>query len=543
MKTLRTLLLITLFVTSSCGANNGNSVLLPPDEPNVPAEILAVMSKGIYRNATWGLVVLNRDTGQTLYDFNPNQELLIGSVRKLFSVGAALDQLGESHRFVTEVHRSGAVDGNGVLNGDLVLVASGDFTMGMRRQADQTMAITRVDHNEARVVGTSILTNTDALAAYRELAQKVAASGVTQVAGEIIVDDRLFQSFDFRGEFQVTPAFVNEDFIDVSATPTAVGQAATLTSRPQSQAFSLLNQVTTVAGNGEGRLTLTPPDADCIGTLPCALTVSGELPLDGGAPFTNEYPVVQNFRVTQPSNLARTVFIEELQNAGVTIAAPVVAPNPAAQLPPASQFTPQTLVADYTSLPFSEYARLVLKVSFNLGADTTLVHFGLTQGVNSLAQALDAEQERLVSGFGLSANNFTFLDGAGGGQTSATPTTVVDFLQAVASRPIAQSFRNALPLLAVDGTLQIVDGFLADPSLAGAAGQVAAKTGTLASLTDDNQILLGARAMAGHITTRSGQELTYVVMVNNAGPFPGFFDTIEVSDDLGVISALLWRDN
>ena len=53
---------------------------------------------------------------------------LTGSVRKLFSVGLALKHLGADHRFTTPVYRRGPVDNQGVLAGDLILVADGDLT-------------------------------------------------------------------------------------------------------------------------------------------------------------------------------------------------------------------------------------------------------------------------------------------------------------------------------------------------------------------------------------------------------------------------------
>jgi D-alanyl-D-alanine carboxypeptidase len=544
MKKMQQLLAIlcSTLILSACGGNT-----LTPAElgiaPNVPSNILEIMGKPLYSNATWGLLVLDTQTGEPIYSLNPNELLLIGSVRKLFSVGTALEQLGVGHQFVTTAHNVGNVDNMGVLNGDLVLKASGDVTMGMRRQADGTMAISAIDHNEAAAVGTAVLTNTDARLGYRELATQVAASGVTEVTGEVIVDDRLFQHFDFRGQYMATPAMVNENFVDVALEPTAVGQPANLLEiRPQSAAFTVNSTVTTVAGDQTAAAQVDPFLPDCIGTPGCSGTVSGELPIDGVPPVIESYPIVRNFRIVEPSTFARTVFIEELQNAGVTVNAAVVAPNPAAQLPVANTLTAGNQLAQYTSLPFSEYARLILKVSFNLGADTTLIQFGLANGVNSLAESLAVERATLINSFGLMDGTFAFVDGAGGGESSATPNTVVKMLRQMASRPSSQAFRNGLPRLAVDGTLGILTGFQQDPTLTGATGNVLAKTGTFASLSDNNLIALEARAMAGYIQTRSGRDVTYVLIVNDAGEFEEFLDTVEVNEDLGVISAILWRD-
>ena len=544
MRNFKKLLVVlsSVLVLSACGGSTLSPVELGA-APNVPTNVLTIMNQPLYQDATWSLLVLDTQSGEPIYTLNTNELLLIGSVRKLFSVATALEQLGVDHRFVTTVHGVGNVDNLGVLDGDLVLRASGDVTMGMRRQADNTMAISEIDHNEAAVVGTAVLTDTDALLAYRDLATQVAASGVTEIAGEVIVDDRLFQHFDFRGQYTVTPAMVNENFVDAALLPTSVGQPANLIEvRPQTSAFTVNSTATTVNGDGTALVQVDPFLPECFGTPGCSGSVSGELPINGKPPVVDSYPIVQNFRVVDPSSFARTVFIEELQKAGVTVNTAVVAPNPAGLLPDRSALTVGNQFAEYTSLPFSEYARLVLKVSFNLGADTTLVLFGLANGVDSIEAALAVEEETLINSFGLAEGSFLFEDGAGGGQSQATSISVVKLLQDMVERPSGQAFRDGLPRLGVDGTLRILTEYQQDPTLAGATGNVLAKTGTLASLTDDDLIALDARAMAGYIQTRSGRDVTYVLVVNDAGEFEEFLDSLQVSDDLAEISAILWRD-
>lgn len=59
--------------------------------------------------------------------------------------------------------------------------------------------------------------------------------------------------------------------------------------------------------------------------------------------------------------------IEALKGAGVEVRAKAVGPNPARQLPKSYQGAPT--VARYTSPTYSEYAKLILKVSHNLGAN------------------------------------------------------------------------------------------------------------------------------------------------------------------------------
>jgi hypothetical protein len=83
------------------------------------------MDKPRYADATWSLLVTDMETGESFYELNADQMSLTGSTRKLFSVGAALDELGADHRQVTPVHRQGTVAADGTLDGNLILVGGG----------------------------------------------------------------------------------------------------------------------------------------------------------------------------------------------------------------------------------------------------------------------------------------------------------------------------------------------------------------------------------------------------------------------------------
>jgi D-alanyl-D-alanine carboxypeptidase len=48
----------------------------------------------------------------------------------------ALNALGPDHRFRTPVYRQGSIDPQGVLEGNLILVAAGDLTLGGRQTSN-----------------------------------------------------------------------------------------------------------------------------------------------------------------------------------------------------------------------------------------------------------------------------------------------------------------------------------------------------------------------------------------------------------------------
>ena len=118
------------------------------------------------------------------------------------------------------------------------------------------------------------------------------------------------------------------------------------------------------------------------------------------------------------------------------------------------------------------------------------MHFGLAHGVRTQADALVAEKKALVSDFGLNASELEFIDGSGDGETRASNRAVVGLLTAMTRRPVATDYVATFPLLGVDGSLELVRGFTADPTLAGARGQVQAKTGTFVDPTSTETRLL-----------------------------------------------------
>lgn len=536
----KSLLCLAIFSVVGCGGSN--TLVAPPigiAPPPVPPAVAEVMSKPIYQSSTWGLRVEDLDSGEVLIDLRPDYRFFIGSVRKIFSVGLLLNQVGSQHTYDTPVFRQGNVNGAGVLDGNLVLVASGDLTMGGRQNPDGTLQIPDFDHNEADSLGNAILPAADPLAGFRRLAAQVAASGITRV-NEVVIDDRLFVPFNFRNEFDVRPIFVNDDLVDVALTPSAPGAAALAEVRPVSAALAVISTVVTGAAGSALELTLEPEFPTNIGTPGASAQIRGTLPIDLEPPLTGQFPVIRNFRITEPSNYARTVFIEALEAQGVQVDAATVAANPSALLPQSGSYLPADQVALLRGARYSELARYILKVSYNIGADTSLVLYGLTQGVNSMADSLLRERQVLTTTYGLDGQSFDFVDGSGGGPTRASNVAVTQMLRALLAAPEAAAFFDALPVLGVDGSLAFVTDFTGDPTLAGAAGRVRAKTGTFAEGTADGVVVRG-QAFGGIIESRGGRRLVYQLVVNEV-PIDEVSDLLQLFQDEGTISAILWRD-
>jgi D-alanyl-D-alanine carboxypeptidase len=532
-----------LFVLASgLGLAQGADTCIP-SVAGVPADIQAILLKPMYKDANWGLRVVDPGNGKVLIDLEPQCQFFIGSVRKVFSVGALLNEVGPAYRYNTPVYRNGEVDRAGVLHGDLILVASGDLTMGGRSNPDGSIAFTGFDHNEADALGNAVLTKPNPLARYAELARQVSASGITRIAGDVVIDDRLFQPFNFRGQFDVRPMFVNDDVVDLTIDPTTAGNRARVNWRPISSALDIKSTLMLSAASTPKTLEVDPLFPACIGQAGCSAAIRGDLPANFVPPLTNAFPLVQTVRITQPSNYARTVFIEALQAAGVGVNVASTGVNPVQLLPAKGSYQPGQKAAELIGMPYSEDAKFVLKVSYNIGADTSLVLFGLTRGVDNMQDALAVEQRNLATNYGIPNGEFHFIDGSGGGNTTATNRAVTQMLVAMRQRPAFPAFFNALPMLGVDGSLGFVTDFQKDPSLAGATGQVHAKTGTYV-LGTETSVLLKGQALGGYVTTKSGRQLVFELVVNNVDVTANLIGGVmNVFQDQGRIAAILWRDN
>jgi D-alanyl-D-alanine carboxypeptidase/D-alanyl-D-alanine-endopeptidase (penicillin-binding protein 4) len=495
----------------------------------LPSAIRQIMEAPRYAGASWGLHVVDLESGRLVYDLGPDSLFFTGSVRKLFSVGLALERLGLDHRFVTPVYRRGAVDPQGVLQGDLVLVASGDLTLGGRTLPDGHVAFTDFDHTEANTLGSAILTAPDPLAGIDALARQVAASGIREVRGEVVVDDRLFDRFRVpNGNVLITPVILNDNLVDVTIVPTAPGQPARVEWRPRTAAFTVEPHVVTVAAGAEKRIDLEVHGGS-VGV------VSGQIPVGYKPDLPGVPTLVQTFRIEDPSAFARTAFLEALQRAGVVVDAAAVAGNPAGRLPPPGAYDASMEVARLVSPPYSDYARLILKVSHNLGANLSLMLFGLTQGARTVTDALAAERGTLVRDYGLPEAGIDFpTNGSGSPDSRATPQAVIGLLRAVRGTAAFDDYFGALPVLGVDGSLASIGKVPPDPVIAPGIGRVYAKTGT--TFADGS---LKAQVFAGYIDARSGHRLAYVVYVNDAARVASIAEVIQVFQDEGRISAVI----
>lgn len=478
------------------------AVAVPLGAPTIDS-LEQTMASPRYANSTWGVSVVDATTGENLYGLNANKMFVPGSVVKSFSLATTLASYDEdTYRFRTPVYRRGPVT-KGVAT-DLVLVGSGDFSFGTRETPQGTLAFNSADHNEANALGFATLLPYNPLRVLDKLARQVRASGINQVSGDVAIDDRLWKPYDGWPDGQIGSIWVNENLIDVTTTPTKPGQKATIDWRPKTPAYRVVSDVVTSPKGSPTNLNVTK-------IRDGVLRISGRIPAGGGK-------AVRNYLVDDPAAFARSAFIQSLQKAGVKVDAPATGANPTAVLPAQRSYPASARLAQHVSPPLAQYATVVLKVSYNRGADLMVCLSALKAGSRDCPDGI-AHGTKVLGGLGVPMTNQVFLfDGAGSDDHNHFTLDAATALnRAITAQPFGPLFRAGLPNLGVSGDLAVFG------ATSPAKGKLQAKTGTRAATSGSGQVLTLQRGLSGYLTSSTGRQLLVSIFVNN-------FEITSISD-------------
>jgi PBP4 family serine-type D-alanyl-D-alanine carboxypeptidase len=524
---MRKALIVSAMVTAALTACSSNSDPDPASSgnrsiPGLSESAVDIMDSAPYANGIWAVRVEDADSGDVLVDYNADVLLEPASVTKTYSVGAAWLKSGPDSTIVTPVVRNGRVSG-GALDGDLILVAKGDITMGGQTGPDGEVVFTDLDHNDANLLPGATIADNNPLAGLDDLAEQVKDAGIDRVAGDVIVDDRLWKTEDLgENDGPVSPIVINNNLIDLVTTPGAEGEQATVRMRPEVAPWRVVNRVQTVAAGEKGDIQIASPKYGVI-------VLTGTIAADSD-------PVLKVEHFTDPPRFARTAFIEALERAGVTVSANPTARNPAAQLPAAKRVDDLPAEAELEGLTLDQNATYILKVSYNRGAQTQVCLLAASVGSRDCDDGFP-EMAKILDQAGIDPKNASLVDGSGLPGNYVTAASITQLMQAFAARPDAQQWQLALPIMGVDGSIATVQ------TDSPAAGNVFAKTGTLGGADLLNERLrVETKALGGYITAKSGRKLAFAIIVNQA-----MFDDIQgvfaANEDLGKIATSIYEEN
>ena len=501
--------LITLLITAST---------LYGVDKDLPEAMQKIMKQDKYKHSLWGLYAKDLQTGAVLYDYNSNLLFSPASTTKNFSVSALLHAYGDDYRFKTPVYAVGKIQ-NQQLDGDLVLVGQGDLTFGGRQPNANTIAYTKMDHIYANDIPGAILTPEDPLTAINQLAKDVKQKGITQINGNIEIDDRLFETTHKRG-LTLSPIIINENLIDIVLNPTSVSREANLTWRPMVPGYKINNQVKTVDKGEPLDITVSSDDDGR------NITIKGTIPL-------GQHDVVRNSPIINAKEFAIAAFTQALKKEGVTIKPK----SKETSLP--TSYEGLTPIAVWTSPPLYEYAKLILKVSHNEGADLVALLLAIKKGKKTFDEGMLLLGDFVINEVKVTPDNFVFIDAAGGNDNRLTPQAEVVLLEYVHKlKPEQfQHFFDALPIMGVDGSLEDFGKNI--PGM----GKVRAKPGTGVSYDlAQKKFFLSTQTLAGYVEGKNGHLIVYMLGVMNA-TMPTVEDIFPIFEDVSMISNQIYLNS
>src|SRR3989441_10091174 len=182
---MKRLLSITLLLLASPLASMAQSTTLAQ-------RVQTIMDRPEFRHALFGIEFYSLEAGKPIYSLNADKLFTPGSTTKLLTEGTALALLGADFRFHTRIYRTGAISADGTLDGDLILVASGDPNLSGRVNAGGTLAFENEDHSYDGDPNTRGVPG-DPLLVIRGLAQQIVDKGIKKVLGRVIVDTSMFR--------------------------------------------------------------------------------------------------------------------------------------------------------------------------------------------------------------------------------------------------------------------------------------------------------------------------------------------------------------
>jgi D-alanyl-D-alanine carboxypeptidase/D-alanyl-D-alanine-endopeptidase (penicillin-binding protein 4) len=471
--------LSVLALCTACAASVASraAVVTPPGATTIAAlsaQIDAQIGQPRFAAAAWGIAVVSLDSGRTLYAHDADRLLQPASTAKLFTAALSLSTLGPAYRITTQLLANGRMS-KGRLDGPLILRGSGDPTLGTASSADWA----------------------------EQLASQAAAQGLRFVRGGLIADDTWFagpahgsgwEAEDLQSWFAVPAAAlsVDENIVRVTVTPAATaGQPATISTTPQEALPSIEGRILTTARRAPENINLYRGPGDD------TLHIFGSMA---------EGDHARDFKLAMadPARVAAQQLSQALKHHGVQVIGklrvlhwPQASPVPSAQA---------KLLGEVRSPPVADILKSGLKRSQNLYLQNLLLSVGAIQPPPTYAGFVSTERRgiealrRLLNEIGIPPSASLIDEGTGLSRRDlVTPAAMARLLSYLSAQPYAEWLREALPIAGVDGTL------IGHMRRTAAENNVHAKTGSMRYV----------HCLAGYVTTASGEQLAFAIMLNN----------------------------
>jgi serine-type D-Ala-D-Ala carboxypeptidase/endopeptidase (penicillin-binding protein 4) len=465
------------------------------------ADLDDVLSGAAWRRATWGVLAVSLDTGDTLWARNADRSMIPASNVKLFTTAAALHYLGRDYRFRTFVLATGPVV-DGVLEGDLVLYGTGDPGISDRFYPSRGAVM-------------------DSLAA------ALRDAGLHRVRGRVLGDGTFFSGPDRLAEWDpddLNEWFAaasgalsyNENVVTLRIAASTAGSPPNVHTLPDHGGVAYVNEAQTVAGRPGSRLVLDRPDPSE------PIRIFGEIAASGPDAW-------RRMTVQQPALFAAHALHRALEAYGIEVAASPDLVRDASASPLAGASTQRAggsstprVLAEHRSRPLADYLAVINQQSHNLFADLVLRALGRAiEGEGSYAAGARVVARYLENEVGLPSGAVHLVDGSGlAAANRASPGAFVALIDHLASGPYWEDFRGTLP--------EAGSRSLNRMRRTAAAGNLRAKTGTIR----------GVSALSGIVQATDGERIAFSLIGND---LPSAWGAKRLEDRIGARLAELSR--
>src|SRR5438309_4941032 len=323
------------------------------------ARVEALLGTAPTNKGEWGLLVVDAESGETLYEQNADKYFVPASNMKLFTTALALAKLGPEYHFHTTLETQGAISSEGVLRGDLILVGRGDPNLSNRKFPYELKE--EVDGPPEKTLA--------------ELADAMVAKGVKEISGDVIGDDSYFPRERYPNGWEIddmvweygaaiSAIVVDDNTVALTLTPgEQAGNPVQSVVTPATPDFTVENDVTTSAADMNSDLTLTrEPGANLV-------VVKGSLPAKSA-------PRKLVLAIEEPAQHAATLLKRLLEERGIKVGG--VARGRHQQQEVAGD---PLVLAEHVSAPLGDTVKLINKISQNLHTEMLLRTVARQNGV------------------------------------------------------------------------------------------------------------------------------------------------------------------
>jgi D-alanyl-D-alanine carboxypeptidase/D-alanyl-D-alanine-endopeptidase (penicillin-binding protein 4) len=436
---------------------------------------IAPTSKG-----AWGLLIVDAESGETLFDLNADKYFVPASNMKLFTTALALAKLGPNFRFHTTLETRGAISSEGVLSGDVVLVGRGDPNLSNRKFPYELKE--EFDGPPEKV--------------FVELADALVAKGVKEISGDVIGDDSYFPRERYPNGWEIddmvweygaaiSAIVVDDNTVGLTLTPgEQAGNPVQAAVSPATPDFTVENEVITSAAEVKSDLTLMrEPGSNLV-------VVKGSLP-------ARSSPRKLVLAIEEPAQHAAVLLKRLLEERGVKVTGVARARHA-----PAGSGGDPVVLAEHVSVPLSDAVKLINKISQNLHTEMLLRTVARQGGPWATPDEMAQAPADFYMAAGIAPGDVIQTDASGLSRHDlVTPRAIVTLLGFARKQPWFETYYASLPVAGQDGTLEDrMKNTLA-------AGRIHAKTGSVEHV----------RTLSGFAETPGGRRLIFSFLSNNQG--------------------------